>query len=37
MTIKELEKEFKTYEDFKNAVNDNNYHFFSLPSFHYNH
>ena len=29
----DLAKEFKTYEDFRNAVDDKNYHFFYLPNF----
>jgi len=29
----DLAKEFKTYEDFRDAVKDNNYHFYDLPNF----
>ena len=29
----DLAKEFKTYEDFRNAVDDKDYHFFYLPNF----
>ena len=29
----DLAKEFKTYEDFRNAVKNNNYHFYDLPNF----